>query len=276
VSSTVGAIQFVRKDHLDGGAKDAISCLESNKKEGYEHLHHLIVVIDSDDFIPLLRREDKEEDDDYPALGAWLAAIQEQWRRSWGLPNATDPKLLILLRDLPDALDKKWVDHRRRSRNEPSLPTQWELLDAVQWLLVQFQVECMFCPTLDLIQVTVHKMTRSLSDKPYANQVSELECIKKSKQGAISEDNPVAKARDVWLRQLQQIPGLSEAKAQNVVEQYPTCQSLWRAYQLEEGVGQNSTLLASILSRESRTQSRKLSDAVYKLMTSNDPGELIL
>jgi hypothetical protein len=271
----LAAIQFVRKDYLDGGAKEAISCLESNDREGYEHLHHLILVIESDDFIPLLRRQDKDEDDDFPALEAWLVSIQSRWRQVWGLPKTAVPKILLLLRNLPDALDKKWIDHQRRHRDEPSLPTQWELLDATQWLLVQFQVECTFCPTVDLIQMIVHKMTRALSDQPYVNQVTELECIKKIKQNAVSQSNPMQKARDVWLRQLQQIPGISETKAQNVVEVYPSCQSLWQAYQQEGGGGQNSTLLASTFSAGIRNEP-KLSEAVYKVLTSNEPGEMIL
>lgn len=274
------AVQFVRKDHLDGGAKDAVACLESNKAGGYEHLHHLILVIDPDEFIPLLRRDEKEEDDDYPALESWAATVQARWRNRWGLPKAAEPKILILLRDLPHALDKKWVEHRRRHRNEPSLPTLSELLDAVQWLLVQFQVECIFCPTVDLMQTTVHKMCRALCEKPYVDQVSELQCIKKIKQGAAATGDPMAKARDVWLRQLQQVPGLSEAKAQNVVERYPTCQSLWQAYQRGGGGGEgrsvnHSTLLGPIFSGGVRNES-KLSDAVYKLMTSNEPDEMIL
>lgn len=270
----LAAIQFIRRDYLDGGAQSAISCLESSDKDGYEHLHNLILVIEADDFIPLLRREDKDEDDDFPALEAWLLSIQSRWRQVWGLPRTAVPKMLLLLRNLPDALDKKWIDHQRRHRNEPSLPTQWELMDATQWLLVQFQVECMFCPTPDLIQITVHKMTRALSDKPYANQVSELECIKKIKHNALPRDNPMHKARDVWLRQLQQIPGISETKAQNIVEHYPTCQSLWQAYKLEGG-GRNSTLLASVFSGGIRNEP-KLSDAVFKVMTSNEPEEMIL
>jgi hypothetical protein len=270
----LNAIQFIRKDHLDGGAKGAVSCLESNDKEGYEHLHHLILVIEADDFIPLLRRQDKEEDDDFPALEAWLVSIQSRWRLVWGLSKAAEPKMLILLRNLPDALDKKWIEHQRRHRNEGSLPTQWELLDATQWLLVQFQVECMFCPTSDLIQMAVHKMTRALCDKPYANQVTELECIKKIKQCVSSSDNPMQKARDVWLRQLQQIPGISETKAQNIVEHYPTCQSLWQAYR-QEGEGRSSTLLATVFSGGIRNEP-KLSEAVFKVMTSNEPGEMIL
>jgi DNA integrity scanning protein DisA with diadenylate cyclase activity len=144
------------------------------------------------------------------------------------------------------------------------------LQDALQWLLIQFQVECVHCPDIESIQANVHKLTRGLCEAPYANQVTELECIKKIKQNPTADD-PMNRARDAWLRQLQQIPRLSEAMAVNVVREYPTMQSLWQAYQ-EGDEAQNVALLADIL-RGTQRQA-KLSEALYRFMTSTNPKEM--
>lgn len=292
------AIQFIRKDKLLGGARSAVLCLEGDRTRGksnsddncgYEHIQYLVVLFEPDNFIPLLRRDAHEEEDDYPALESWLDALRVQWQRVWS-STFVEPKIIFLLYNLPDALDKKWLEYRRHnrnaSRNEAPLPTVKELQDAMQWLLVQFQVECILCPTTEFLQSTVHKMARGLCDKPYTNQVTELECVKKIKQGCVGSDDPLEKAKDVWLRQLQQIPGLSETKAYHIAEHFPTCQSLWQAYQWEHHRQQHedsnhnadaacSFLLEDKFSADNRRY-KKLSDSVYRVLTSNDPNEMII
>ena len=301
LSATTSLIQFIRKEKLLGGAKHAVECLESErsrykksncdgKNEGYEHIHYLVALFEPDDFIPLLYRDSQDEDDDYPALESWLEDIRSRWLRAW--PSAAvEPKIIFLLSGLPEALDKMWINYRRQNRNSSrnggSLPTVRELQDAMQWVLIQFQVECIFCPNDEFLQSTVHKMTRGLADKPYVNQVTELECIKKIKQGCAGSNDPLEKARDVWLRQLQQVPGLSENKAQHLAEHFPTCQSLWQAYQWEHYCEQEqdydrddanarcSSLLDDKFSADNKRY-KKLSDSLYRVLTSDDPYEMIL
>ena len=298
-SSSATSIQFIRKDKLLGGAKEAVKSLEADRARGkiksnddqeYEHIQYLLVLFEPDDFIPLLYRDAQEEEDDYPALECWLDGIRSRWQRAWS-SGAAEPKIILLLVGLPEALDKKWIDyrrhHRKSSRNEASLPTVKQLQDAMQWVLVQFQVECILCPNTEFVQSTVHKMARGLSDKPYIKQATELECIKKIKQGCVGSSDPLEKAKDVWCRQLQQLPGVSENKAQHVVEHFPTCQSLWQAYQWEHHRQQEdqnnknnadalcSALLEYNFSADNKRY-KKLSDTLYRVLTSNDPHEMIL
>eukprot|EP00536_Pseudo-nitzschia_multiseries_P015176 jgi/Psemu1/327813/estExt_fgenesh1_pg.C_8330009 len=293
-------IQFIRKDKLLGGARDAVLCLEADRARGtsnggddpgYERIQYLVVLFEPDDFIPLLCRDDHEEEDDYPKLESWLDALRARLQLQRASPSSSgEPKIVFLLYELPDVLDKKWLEYRRNnrnaSRNEASLPTVKELQDAMLWLLVQFQVECILCPTTEFLQSTVHKMTRGLSDIPYTNQVTELECIKKIKQRCVGSDDPIEKAKDVWIRQLQQIPGLSETRAQHVAEHFPTCQSLWQAYQWEyhhqtyednnhDADAACSSLLEDKFSADNRLY-KKLSDTVYRVLTSDDPNKMIL
>ncbi len=297
LSSTASMIQFVRKDKLLGGAKDAVDCLESDRArgkvksgntEGYEHIHYLVALFEPDEIIPLLLRDFQGEGDDYPALESWLDTVRSRWQRAWS--TFVDPKIIFLLVGMPEALDKKWIEYRRShnksSRNRSSLPTVKELQDAMQWVLVQFQVESILCPNDEFLQSTVFKMARGLAEKPYIKQATELECIKKIKQGCADSNNPLEKATDVWLRQLQQLPGLSETRAQHIVEHFPTIQSLWQAYQWEHHRQQEddenndadercSSLLEDKFSAGGKRY-KKLSDSLYRVITSNDPHEMIL
>lgn len=299
LSSPATSIQYIRKEKMLGGAKEAVECLEADRArgkirsdydQGYDHIQYLVMLFEPDDFISLLRRDTQEEEDDYPALECWLDDIRSRWQRVWSYA-AAEPKIIFLLLGLPEALDKKWIEYRRHnrkaSRHEASLPTVKELQDAMQWVLVQFQVECILCPDTEFLQSIIHKMTRGLSDRPYINQVTELECIKKIKQGCVGSRDPLEKAKDVWLRQLQQLPGLSENKAQHIVEHFPTCQSLWQAYQWEhhrqqedQGGGNNADALCSSLLENKfsadNKRYKKLSDSLYRVLTSNDPDEMIL
>jgi crossover junction endonuclease EME1 len=265
------AIQWVRKDFLSGGAADAWEHLERKESGHYEHVDRVILVMQPEDFIPLLQRTDHEEDDDYPGLETFLTDLIARWQASW---NTSDqPKLLLLLHRIPESLDRQWIDHRRRNKkDELPPPTESELHDAIQWLLVQFQVGCVLCPSIEMIQSTVHKMTRAICEAPYSHQVSELECIKKIKTQAVTSDRPLDRAKDTWLRQLQQVPRLSEVMARNVVRHYPTALSLWQAYQ-EGDEGRNSALLADILTGTSRQI--KLSEALYRFMTCENPKDMI-
>ncbi|KAG7367914.1 hypothetical protein IV203_030657 [Nitzschia inconspicua] len=278
LSMAPAAVQFIRKDFLHGGAKDAIDCLKKGQKDKYQHIQDLVLVVEANDFIPMLQRQEKTEDDDYPKLEQWLVSIQSKWQQVWHVSPHVQPRMLLLLRNVPETLDKMWVQHRRRSQADTtSLPTAWELHDAIQWLLVQFQVECMHCPNEDFIQLILHKMARAICQKPYKNHVSELECVRKIKHGPnLVTDNPVDRVKDVWLRQLQSIQGLSLAMAQNVVDRYPTCQSLWQAYQeLQQNENSSPALLLADILAPGRSQ-QKLSRAVFQILTSNNPGEMIL
>jgi hypothetical protein len=265
------AIQWIRKDYLQGGAKDALKQLEQDHFDQFEHLPYFLLLLEPDDFIPLLKRDGHDVDDDYPALENYLAELKSRWQLLW--KTSEEPRIIFLLYQIPKALDHQWINHRRSKRTNASSspPTEWELNDAIQWLLVQFQVECIHCSTIESMQSNIHKLTRGICEGRYCNKVTELQCIKKIKQ-ATTGDRPIDRARDVWFRQLQQVPRISEAIALNVVQQYPTMQSLWQVYQQSDDAT-NSALVEDILSDRSRQT--KLSHSLYRILMSKDPKEML-
>eukprot|EP00980_Cylindrotheca_fusiformis_P029077 scaffold22713_cov139-Cylindrotheca_fusiformis.AAC.14 len=265
------AIQWIRKDYLQGGAKDALEMLKQGALDQFEHPSYLLLVLEPADFIPLLKRDGHDVDDDYPRLEAYLADLKTRWQRQW--KTSKEPsRILFLLYQIPKALDLKWLKHRKSKRPDGrSPPTEFELNDAIQWLLVQFQVECIHCPNIEILQTNVHKLTRGICEARYTNKVTELQCIKKIKQST-NGSRPIDRARDVWLRQLQQVPRISEAVAMKLVQHYPTMQSLFQAYQHGDNIT-NSGLVEGILS--DRTRQSKLSHSLYRIMMSQDPTEMI-
>ena len=270
--ATPKAIQWVRKDYLRGGAVDALNKLREGDENHYEHIQHVAMLLQPPDFIPLLSRKEYEEDvDDYPALEAWLEDMIHCWQTAWKTPKR--PKLLLVLQGIPEALDRLWVEYRRnQGAADQSPPTEAELQDAIQWLLIQFQVECVLSPSIEKTHSTIHKLTRALCEAPYVNQVSELECIKKIKTQIAGDDQPLERVQDTWLRQIQQFPRISEAMARNLVQHYPTALSLWQAYQNGDE-GTNGCLVASILSGSCRQI--KLSESFYRFITSTKPNDTL-
>lgn len=266
------AIQWIRKDYLMGGAKDALTKLEQDESDEYESLPYLVLVLEAEDFLPLLQRECHDVDDNYPALETYLTNLKAKWQQTW--KTTKQPRVIFILHKVPETLDRQWVIHRRKNRNTSnSPPTEFELHDAMQWLLIQFQTECIHCPSYESVQANVHKLTRAICEGPYTKNVSELQCIKKIKSTLSGESTPFERARDTWLRQLQQMPRLSENHAYNVVQHYPTMKSLWEAYQHGDEAT-NSALVADILS-ETRREA-KLSDHLYRCMTTTNPKEMLL
>lgn len=264
-------IQWVRKEYLEGGAEDAWKCLAEGKKDQFEHLSYLLVIMNYADYIPLIERSVRDLDDDYPNLGSWLNSLKSRWKSAWSTTKA--PRVILMLDKVAEELDREWMNRQRKKGNSgPSLPSDYELQDSLQWLLVQFQVDCIKCTSNEEIQANVHKLTRGLAEAPYTNHATELECVRKIKPAVGLGDDPFSKAQDTWLRQLQMVPKISEQRARNLVQHYPTLQSLWQAYQ-EGDESTNPSLLSSCFGTQS-SQSL-LSASVHKVLTCDDPKEMI-
>jgi hypothetical protein len=270
------AVQWIRKDFLEGGAADALQMLHARNHDGYQHLPVLAIVFDvPHDFIQLLEREEHEEEDDYPQLQEWLLGIQAGWKAAWSAPDGKRPRIILLLHKVMEALDRLWVNHRKRARKDDRPPpTAEELQDAITWILIQFQVECIHCHSSEDVSHNLNKMTRLLSEEPYILQVTELECIKKIKACSDLEP-PFERSKDCWLRQLQQVPRISLTKARNLTRHYPTSRSLWDVYQDEDLTEDEKRVFLSTLFDEKGTCQAKLSDWVYRVMTSKDPNEIL-
>ncbi|CAJ1954632.1 unnamed protein product [Cylindrotheca closterium] len=266
------SIQWIRKEYLKGGAKDAVEQLEQKQVENFEKSPYLLMLMEAKDFLLLLDRVGHEVDDNYPALEKYLIELQAKYKRVW--KNQEEPRIILLLRQVPDTLDKMWKNHKRNKKRTTagsSLPTEWELNDAIQWLLIQYQVECIHCPSIESIHANLHKLTRGICEAPYKNQVTELECIKKIKSSNTGE-RPIDLAQDAWFRQLQQVKGLSEGIALNGVKAYPTIQSLWQAYNQNGGDdATNAALLEDCL--HERVRRAKLSNTIFRVLKSDDPRE---
>ena len=311
------AIQWIRKDALQGGAELAVQHLHSTTQSEYQHFPIVTILIDdAEAFVKLLARSpDDEDDDDYPALEDWLMGIEYGWRASWKIPSTTEtnvtvsqqptrPRLILLLVKITEALDKMWIQYRKAlSANDHPVtnhrstsnttnttrvtttmaqqhppPTAEELHDAITWILIQFQIECVHCKSNEDVSVQLCKVTRLLAESPYRKPVTEFSCIKKIKPTHNLDENDEAnnleRAKDCWMRQLQQIPNLSQPRALHFIQYYPTPFSLWLAYQNPSlTVPQKRSLVAHCF-HENRLH-MKLSEQLYSVMTSQNPHEMI-
>lgn len=262
-------VQWIRRDQLFGGAEKAWNALVEGNRAQLDHIPHLVVLMDYDDYIPLIHSQGVEHtvDDDYPKLELWLIDLKRQWQQYWKEANQ-EPFITLVLNQVGENLDKQWNLKQGRSSSEVSLPTNWVFRDSLQWLLVQFRVDCIQCTSADDVQEAILKFTRGVSESPYADHATELACVRKIKPGPDVADDDFSKAHDTWFRQLQMIPKISESRARSLVEHYPTLQSLWQAYRNGEEAT-NIRLVSGCFGSQSTQAS--LSTTLYKVFTSNDP-----
>ena len=272
IDNNKGAIQFIRRDHLAGGAKAAMQAFKSSRGDttctGYQLVNRLLVVFsDPNDFLKLLQRSDTE--DDYPRLEEWLEEINASWKTNWN--TTTTPKVMILLPGILEEVHRLWNAASRDQRC--ALATDADINDAVVWLHVAFRVECqvMKAGETQVLEFLL-KMTRAISEEPYIQQVTELDCVKKIKSTVSSQAAPLERAQDAWIRMLQQIPRMSATRAEQLAQFYPTARSLWQSYQ-EVPKEQQHMMVAHLFGE--RGQLKKLSEQLCKAMTSNNPNELL-
>ena len=116
--SNCHALQWIRTNHLQGGAAKAWQELRNNNPDGYFHFDRLVIVFDDPKvFLELLRRTEQETtDDDYPQLRQWLLRLEHSWRAAWPNAQSKRPNVLLLLLQATKELDRQLVEYRQCTR----------------------------------------------------------------------------------------------------------------------------------------------------------------
>ena len=307
VGRGVGCVRWIRRNHVDGGSAGAATAPSSDVTVQRTDMV-AIVFHEPGAFLKLLERDaSAEARDDYPELRAWLGRVRtslaSRWEKRWksdpeagggrrgkksagggdssnwtenngggngsALPSS---RLVLVLHMVQAELQRQWNSGGRR-RQSFAPTSEEELNDATVWLLMEENVECTLTSCDDETVDYLVNMTRALSEAPYYEDVTELHCVKKLKADA-SATSVVEKAQCAWMRMARQVPGMSEAKARKLVEHFPTLMSLVEKYEDPNLTLDEKKRLLDDCLVEGR-KSKKLSDSFYRLMTSNDPNELI-
>jgi hypothetical protein len=287
------ALQFVRQDYFSGGATKAVETVfkmgpsDDMQSVGFEHIPLLAIVVEAQAFIDLLQKPQDEgdltpssgattfeDDDDYPLLEEWLFGLVAGWRAAWRKTTDFRPRIILLLDKVKENLDNVWVQYNRKGRRGPVPPNSEQLHDAILWMLIQFQVESIHCSTTEDVAHEVYKLTRALADRPYTKQATDLRATAKLPMTVADTAPNSDRARDTWIRKLQQIPRVSYDMAHAVSCHYPTASSLWKVYQdVNIPHEEKEVLLAELFG--TRSSQTKLSRHVYRALTSEDPAEIL-
>ena len=130
-----GAIHFLRRDCINGGAKSAIQAFQDDDTTGYQLVNRLLIIFyNPDDFLKLLQRSEAHEED-YPFLDEWLEQIYSSWKIKWS--TATIPKVMILLPRILSEIHRRWNGAHQTQPLHRSI-TDSDLNDAIVWLHVSF------------------------------------------------------------------------------------------------------------------------------------------
>ncbi len=248
-------VRWCRRDYLLGGATDQLV-------EGNIELDVFAVVFpDPAEFLGLLGR-DSQQQDDHPDLRKWVKNLRTK---------VSNRRIVLVLVDVVGELNKLWKGTRRRKSWTPT--TEVELKEAIVWMLLEEKIECTLCNNDEQVVEFLADMTIQLAKGPYIAKISELDCQKKFKAGK-NYQNEEQMARDTWFRMLQAVPGISEEKASVLTSYYPTISSVLDKYGSCKTELEKANLLNKCFSRKSSNPT--LSHRVYKLLTSDDAGEVIV
>lgn len=270
-----GCIQWVRRDHLMGGSESALQRIDTDNGTSLEWMNIVVFVFyDSTEFLSLLEQEENDiVNDCYPKLQSWLRRVRSSISKQ---KYEQKPRIILVLHQILLKLALMW---KKGGKRRPSFsPTnEEELQDAMTWLLMEEQIECEVTTNYTETIEFIISLTRALSELPYYETPTELHCVKKLKTKLVSNQNPTSldKAKDCWKRQLQQIPGISEAKATYLASFYPTARSLMDKYEDTLLTEEEKRVLLSGCIQEGRMNG-KLSDCLYRFMTGTNENELIL
>lgn len=261
------AVQWIRNDAIHGGAEAAVTSLQSPGANHFEHLSVLALVVDAS-FLDLLICGDQYQDN-YPKLQQWMESTLLGWKASWN--EMKFPRLILFLDRVQETLEQSWARKQTHPRPANLVSTE-QLHDALTWLLIEFRVEAIHLHQNGTsLYKHLAKMTRMLCEMPYTTGISEISCVKKLK---VTGDNSAdSRARDCWLRQLQQLPGVSQRVALALTQHYPTMLSLFEQYQRTDLTEDEKKLLVSDCCGNGRKP--KLSHQLYTLLTTDDPDLLI-
>ena len=298
-----GCVRWIRRDHLAGGSA-GIASAPSNDDNVQRTDMVAIVFYNPRTFLRLLERDAAAEArDDYPELRMWLRNVRSSLATRWETRWKSDPetgggrkghgnksavagaassvgndssrsstRIVLVLHKVQEELQRQWNQGGRRRRS--FAPTsEEELNDATVWLLIEQHVECTLTSTDEETAEYLANLTRALAEAPYYDDVTELHCVAKLKADS-SATTAEEKAKCAWMRQVRQLPGLSEAKARKLLEHYPTLMSLLDEYEDPALTNDEKKCLLEDCMLEGR-KAKKLSESMYRLMTSNDPNELI-
>jgi hypothetical protein len=281
-------LQFIRKNYLEGGAEKALEhllnskCSRLEKEAPYEHINAIAVIVDAETLIDLIQVENdsdsphtsSSEGDDYPKLQQWLFGLVTGWRAAWHKTMLDRPRIILVLYKIVERLDRLWVQYNSRGRHGPTPPTTEQFHDAVLWMQIQFQIESILCNSRDDVCREIFKMTRFLAQAPYTQQATELQTFAKLPSHVSDMAPELDRARDAWIRQLQQIPRVSADMARNVSKTYPTALSLWKVYQ-DKNLSDDQKRLLLENEFGTKTSQAKLSGHVFRVLTSDNPNELL-
>ncbi len=303
VGRGAGCVRWIRRDHLAGGSA-SIASAPSNDDNVQRTDMVAIVFYNPRAFLRLLERDAAAEArDDYPELRVWLRNVRSSLATRWETRWKSDPetgggrkghgsksvvagaassagddssrsttRIVLVLHKVQEELQRQWNEGGRRRRS--FAPTsEEELNDATVWLLIEQHVECTLTSTDDETAEYLANLTRALAEAPYYDDVTELHCVAKLKADS-SATTAEEKAKCAWMRQVRQLPGMSEAKARKLLEHYPTLMSLLDEYEDPTLTNDEKKCLLEDCMVEGR-KAKKLSESMYRLMTSNDPNELI-
>ncbi|RLN91095.1 hypothetical protein BBJ28_00022119 [Nothophytophthora sp. Chile5] len=192
-------------------------------------------------------------------------------------------KFFVIIEGMDRALiqHKKQQKHRKREESRPTASTPAisfaDLHELAFQLFMDVGAHTKFTVDVDATANYVALLTRELvvAASPVSALEEFLEAVPKYNSFRVTHSGATASVcANAWLRMLQVIPGVSEDKAQSLLDHFPTFASLMRAYRDPALSRSQKEDLVSDKLHDSRIQ-RALSKRIYTVFCEENPETVI-
>jgi len=235
--------------------------------EGVETHRFLAIIFNADRFLPLVI---EDANGDFPAL----AVITESIKAS--VQNTVD-HMVWILNGVHEEVNRRYREQYKQHRQLSPLNavTTDDVDEAVAWLLISEGIDARCVKNNEEVAELLKDITRALAESPYKEEITPLHCVHKKKtavvvEGLLEDELEVA---NNFARILQFIPGISEKKAVQIVNTYPSLKKLMHEYSSPMITEEEKELL--LQDCFSKRNEAALSKKIYHYFTSEDPDEVM-
>lgn len=253
-----GSIKWLWRSYLHGGAKANFSH-QMEKQICLEPIPFVGLYCSGIEFITNVLQNNSELF--YNQIRALRASIHQ--------PKA---RICFIVEGLHQAIVS--IDQSKRKCASTRQNIQSKILNMVSRLYVRFSCSTKFTIDLrDSAEFLVY-LTRELSNTPYRERKTAMDFVPRMKSFRVRPDGKRIISSDAWLHFLQTVSGVSESKAQKIMDYYPTIETLLRVYldpSLEISMKENLLQDKMGINRQAA-----LSKRIYEAFSSRDPDRVIL
>ncbi|KAL3664760.1 hypothetical protein V7S43_010507 [Phytophthora oleae] len=252
------------------------------ERKGHSESHYSCAIYyEANVFLEMIQKKGYKE---LVAAVQYIQTLVPKAKKTRQLDGEEEPsKFFVIIQGMDRALVELKKQQKKKQKKGAALDSSSPMITFADLQEVAFQLfmdigvhtkfTCDLKATADYVALLTREIvvaaSRATALEEYLESVPRYNSFRVTHKGGTA-----SASTNAWLRMLQVIPGVSEDKAQCLLNHFPTFDSLMRAYRDQRlTIGQKEDLVADKL-HDARVQ-RALSKKIYTALCGENPGALI-